>query len=482
MCGASLSVQPSAKAEKSQAAVEHKTARRNADATPVPQESAAVVETDRAVDPWWEDESSPAEQSGARAASSEVKSVTTKPAPVEAAKVPPVAAETTRRSEKWWVDEQPGDRVQELREPKRDTPVVEEASKKIEEPPKKEQAPKNGDKWWVESGDQPTTVGGPSFLGLSAGDSTPAGYSYLFQEEEERSHAGRWVALVLLVIAAGVLYFKWQPIRDFVLNTAISHSKPNAPAGQPPAGTDQGTTSSSSGSTTLASSDTPQPTITTDTPKPDQNKQAGSLPNGDKDSATAKTDNSDAAKSDSSAVAKPDTSGPPATAGKPDKTAPAKAASEPSRPAATESKQSAKAQPKQQAKVADDSADDSADDQPATASRKSEPQVNPGGELVMTGEKYLYGRGVARSCDQAVSYFNAAASKQNPQAYSHLGALYATGECVPMDRATAYSYFRRAYAKEPTNHYFEQNLTMLWREMSPDERQRATGGRTTSSF
>ena len=26
---------------------------------------------------------------------------------------------------------------------------------------------------------------------------------------------------------------------------------------------------------------------------------------------------------------------------------------------------------------------------------------------------------------------------------------------------------------EPGNRYFEQNLTMLWREMSSDERQRA---------
>ena len=92
-----------------------------------------------------------------------------------------------------------------------------------------------------------------------------------------------------------------------------------------------------------------------------------------------------------------------------------------------------------------------------------------------SGEKYLYARGVARNCRQAVTYFNAAAAQQNPQAFSHLGALYATGECVPMDRAIAYAWFRRAYAREPGNHYFERNLTMLWREMTPAERQRAAG-------
>ena len=119
--------------------------------------------------------------------------------------------------------------------------------------------------------------------------------------------------------------------------------------------------------------------------------------------------------------------------------------------------------------------EESTDEKPSAAQKALAPQANPGGELVSSGEKYLYGRGVARSCNQAVSYFNAAAAKQNPQAFSHLGALYATGECVPMDRAAAYAYFRRAYAVEPSNRYFEQNLTMLWREMSPDERQRATG-------
>ena len=109
------------------------------------------------------------------------------------------------------------------------------------------------------------------------------------------------------------------------------------------------------------------------------------------------------------------------------------------------------------------------------AQRELATPLNEGGELVNSGEKYLYGRGVERSCGQAMTFFKAAAAKQNPQAFSHLGAMYATGSCVPTDRAVAYAWFRRAYAKEPQNRYFEQNLTMLWREMTPDERQRATG-------
>jgi hypothetical protein len=476
MCGASLSGQSLSKAPGKADAVSERAA-----ALPVPEVAPvsegphkAVVEPDRNVAPWWEDEASAAEQSAARNASSDVKFVANRPASVETANASPVASETARRSEKWWVEEQPGDRVQELREPKRDTPVEKVVSKK-------------NDKWWVED-NGPTTVGGPSFLGLSGGDSaeTGGGYSYLFQEEDERSHAGRWIALLILVIAAGVLYFKWQPIRDFVLTTAISNSKPKPLAEQQQSSADQGANaaSSSGSTTTLASSDTPsQPTITTDA-KSEKQKQTG-LPEGDKDSAAAKADtsakpdNSANAKSDSAPTGKADSAA-ATTASKPDAAPAAKAAPEANRPAASDPKQNAKSQPKQQAKEADTD-DGNADDQATTASRRGrEPQGNPGNELVTTGEKYLYGRGVTRSCDQAVSYFNAAAAKQNPQAYSHLGALYATGECVPMDRATAYAYFRRAYAKEPTNHYFEQNLTMLWREMSSDERQRATGGRTTS--
>lgn len=236
-------------------------------------------------------------------------------------------------------------------------------------------SPRN-DKWWVD--ESSTTVGGPSFLGLSSADSSEGGYSYLFQEEEERAPKGLWVFLIVLLAVGGVLYAKWQPIRDYVLKT---DAKSDAAGAAPGRGGNAGS-----------------------------RQQAAKSQLSDKASAND--------------------------------------ADEESASAANEERPAKKA---------------------------AAPQANPGSELVTSGEKYLYGRGAPRSCNQAAIYFNAAAAKQNPQAFSHLGALYATGECVPRDRAVAYAWFRRAYAKEPNNHYFEQNLTMLWREMTPEERQRATG-------
>ncbi|MGZ4817902.1 MAG: tetratricopeptide repeat protein [Terriglobales bacterium] len=423
-----------------------------------------VVDPERTISPWWEDERETA------AEPRELVSPNRKPEPV----TPPVAAEPTRRSDRWWVDERetaakPRELVSPNREPE---PVT---------PPAAAEPTRRSDKWWVDEGQ--TTVGGPSFLGLSSGDNVESGgYSYLFQGEEERSHAGRWVALLLLLVLGGVVYAKWQPIRDYVLTMAVTHSKPQVQT--PPANGDQsataGTTTgssttaaSSAPATTLASSDAPsQPTITTENKAENKTPKEG-LPQADKESAAAAAKPPDNANSNAAGAA----------SGKADSSAASKTpGAQPGKTSDVPAKAGAKPQPAKEEASAERSSDDKAvDDVKSSAAGKARgPQENPGGELVNTGEKYLYGHGVARSCNQAVSYFNAAAAKQNPQAFSHLGALYATGECVPMDRATAYAYFRRAYAKEPANHYFEQNLTMLWREMTPDERQRATGNRTAS--
>jgi hypothetical protein len=292
--------------------------------------------------------------------------------------------------------------------------------------PAAEPAPRS-DKWWVDEEPNATTTGGLSILGLSSTDSGGAGrYSYLL-EEEQPSRTGMWVFLVVVLVLGGVLYAKWQPIRDYVLTMGISHSRPQPPPAQDTKNEPPSTSAASAPATTLAGSDVAsQPAITAES-KPEQNQAAQpsqELPHADPQSSTA---------------------------GKPDdspKTTPARASSE--RAVGSASK-------------------------PAAAQMAPARQGNAGSELVSSGERYLYARGVARNCGQAVTYFNAAAAMQNPQAFSHLGAMYATGECVPMDRAVAYAWFRRAYAREPGNRYFEQNLTMLWREMTPAERQRATG-------
>ena len=96
----------------------------------------------------------------------------------------------------------------------------------------------------------------------------------------------------------------------------------------------------------------------------------------------------------------------------------------------------------------------------------------------MAAEKYLYGP--SRNCTAARGLLEQAAGRQNPSAMSHLGAMYATGQCVSADKTLAYIWFSRAYDANPGNQWLEKNLTMLWRDMSSSERQvvlKAKGGR-----
>jgi hypothetical protein len=90
------------------------------------------------------------------------------------------------------------------------------------------------------------------------------------------------------------------------------------------------------------------------------------------------------------------------------------------------------------------------------------------------GEAYLYGRGVPRNCDQAVKNLKAASAKSNAKARSAFGTMYATGHCVPRDLPTSYSWFALALRVDPNNQILEKDLSAVWNQMTPPERQMAT--------
>ncbi len=90
--------------------------------------------------------------------------------------------------------------------------------------------------------------------------------------------------------------------------------------------------------------------------------------------------------------------------------------------------------------------------------------------MLQLGENYLYGKGVPRNCQQAKTYFESAARENNAPAMSHLGAMYAAGNCVPMNRRLAYQWFVRASNSDPHNPWIQRSMNMLWRDMSSDER------------
>ena len=95
-------------------------------------------------------------------------------------------------------------------------------------------------------------------------------------------------------------------------------------------------------------------------------------------------------------------------------------------------------------------------------------------QLVIQGQAYLYGTNVPRNCDQALKLLHKAADLGNARARSQLGALYATGHCVNLDRARAYDWYSLAAGSSSKKDvWVERNRDMLWNEMTPEEKARA---------
>lgn len=116
-------------------------------------------------------------------------------------------------------------------------------------------------------------------------------------------------------------------------------------------------------------------------------------------------------------------------------------------------------------------ADTSAAQRPTSATPASD---DKGDAAFRKGEAYLYGRGTRQNCAEAVRNLKAASAKQNAKARSTFGTMYATGHCVPRDLPTSYSWFALALHIDPNNQILEQDLTAVWNQMTPPERQIAT--------
>jgi len=104
------------------------------------------------------------------------------------------------------------------------------------------------------------------------------------------------------------------------------------------------------------------------------------------------------------------------------------------------------------------------------------PGTNDNGDAAYRkAQALLYGQGgAAANCDEAVKYLKEASAKQNAKARSTFGTMYATGHCVPRDLPTSYSWFALALHVDPNNQILEKDLTAVWNQMTPPERQLAT--------
>jgi TPR repeat protein len=100
--------------------------------------------------------------------------------------------------------------------------------------------------------------------------------------------------------------------------------------------------------------------------------------------------------------------------------------------------------------------------------------TSPDADLELSGEKFLYGNGVPQNCARAESSLRTAAMHGNSKAETVLGTMYATGHCVGRDLPSAYRWFARALHEEPQNSRISADLQVLWRQMTPQEKQLAT--------
>ena len=100
---------------------------------------------------------------------------------------------------------------------------------------------------------------------------------------------------------------------------------------------------------------------------------------------------------------------------------------------------------------------------------------NDSGEaLFRRGQTYLYGRNGTEDCGNALKYLKLAADQQHANARSMMGTMFATGHCVPRDLPSSYHWFALALRVDPNNSILEKDLTAVWNQMTPPERQMAT--------
>jgi hypothetical protein len=323
-------------------------------------------------------------------------------------------------------------------------------------------------------------ISGPSFLGLSS-DPTATGDYLLMEEEPRKGGAFRFLMFLAIIALIVVGALEWRAIRKMVAEQSARLQSSPATEQAPPA--------ASSDATPPALTDGQPPATTPGTttaqpaaPNPDIQQQH---PLVEMDLPAAGTAQSQQAAQPGQPVAIPPAS----------QTVPTQQSVQPSAPttpppSGTSSQSQAVPQsPTSAIKPNSGARVQRASETPGktlTASLSAKTVQEPPKEKldpakdpnVVAAEKYLYGP--SRNCTAARTLLEQAAGRQNPSAMSHLGAMYATGQCVSADKTLAYIWFSRAYDANPGNQWLEKNLTMLWRDMSSSERQvvlKAKGGK-----
>ncbi len=301
---------------------------------------------------------------------------------------------------------------------------------------------------------------GPSFLGLdqpftegsgnnsTSGSSANESFSGLdsFFEQDEPGVSARGIILLLVLLAAlgagGWWAYTHYNGAASAPGTNSQTAAQTAPA--PPSGTE-----------TAADHPAPSPKPSQASPSPSVNASPSPSPSATTSSAQpAAAPPTEAANSTPPSAVEPKiNSNPPAQA--PAKPAERSHAAEPNRASTSRERKITRTEVK-------------------TASRPSAAIAasgDKGDAEFKRGEAYLYGRGIPENCNEAIKNLKEASAKQNAKARSTFGTMYATGHCVPRDLPTSYSWFAQALRVDPNNQILEKDLTAVWNQMTPPERQ-----------
>ena len=319
------------------------------------------------------------------------------------------------------------------------------------------------------------TVHGPSFLGLA--EDPKVEFHYLYEDEQPRSKVGLVFVLIIALGIGGYLAYQWRH-GGFPFNHSFTASN-------------------------SASQATASPSEVSPAPSQDQQAHIDKPMTGAGDVLPSQPDQSaQNQKPQTQAAGKPtETDIPPANGAQQNQTtgnqAPpsngnqtpppnAEASTAQAQTPASE-KPEEKAAPTEEAKVSPPAAISKASRTAREPAREPKPKptpsrtaqaanASPEADLEATGERYLYGTGVPQNCTRAESSLRTAATRGNSKAQTVLGTMYATGHCVGRDLPTAYRWFARALHQEPQNSRISEDLQVLWRQMTPQEKQLAMAG------
>lgn len=302
------------------------------------------------------------------------------------------------------------------------------------------------------------TISGPSFLGLT--DSSDVDdKSYLLDEEEP--HRGRtgWIVFsaVAVIVLSVIGWIEWRAYQTGKVEIPFLKSS----SGDQPKEAEQAQVTTPDGTPSTTASNPAATDNSAETKIASDSSTATPAENANGSNSTASESSSSPTPTTSAGENPAATSSPSkATTPEPVTHAPTPAATKPEEakpqtPAPTREKEVAATKPK-----------------PAAAAKVEAKPADPHqNKMLILGQNYLYGRGVQRNCQQALTYFQEAAKEDNAPAMTQLGAMYASGNCVTMSRPNAYRWFARAGNADPHNQWIQRSLNMMWRDMTPEERR-----------